>query len=404
MGNKIAVKIFLKRIYSFLSNKYKNFKLAYSYKEKYELVIVDDVFPCLITGFRIIEFSHYINNINNIKVFSTKESFPLVNEFRDQKIVLNEYLSYYPQSQGKITFSETFKFDFKTKFFYCVFINNIYKYFKECERLKIPFGFTLYPGGGMKYNDDEVDRKIKEVCSSDYFKFVIVNQQFLKNYLIERGLCLDSKIELIWGVPCSLNKPNFKLEKFDERKIKVCFFAAKYMDGGFDKGFDVFCEIIQKLNKSNKSLFEFHVGGGFGQSDVSFDFDNVYFHGYVKSTELSSFFVDKHIIISPNRPFVLDKKAFDGFPLGSCVEAMVQGVVLLATDYFNEINGNQFIDGDDLFKIDTNADSICNIVLNLESNREEIKRISLNSTNKVSFLYSEKEQLGRRLELIKKYL
>ena len=34
---------------------------------------------------------------------------------------------------------------------------------------------------------------------------------------------------MIWGVPCSLNKPSFQLEKFDERKIKVCFFAAKYI-------------------------------------------------------------------------------------------------------------------------------------------------------------------------------
>src|SRR4030066_370297 len=70
------------------------------------------------------------------------------------------------------------------KLFYCVFINNIYDNLNWLEKFKIPFIFTLYPGGGFQINNEIIDKKLKIVFNSPMFKKVIVTQIFTLDYLI----------------------------------------------------------------------------------------------------------------------------------------------------------------------------------------------------------------------------
>jgi len=101
------------------------------------------------------------------------------------------------------------------------FLTNIYENLVWLEKYKIPFVFTLYPGGGFQIEDFTSDYKLQKVLDSPQFRKVIVNQLFTKEYLISKKFCSADKIEFIFGcvVPQhSLNtnlifKDNYSVQK-----------------------------------------------------------------------------------------------------------------------------------------------------------------------------------------------
>ena len=207
-------------------------------------------------------------------------------------------------------------------------MNNVcmdkYKVLKFLEKNNIPFIFTLYPGGGFCLNNKECDEKLKRIFSSPCFKKVIVTQKTTYNYLIQNNLCSKDKIEFIYGVVTPSKIINRKrINKRTREKTKICFVAYKYSKNGEDKGFDLFVKSIEALRKIKN--IEFHVVGNFTEKDVeNVDVRNsIQFHGIKNIGELSEFYKDMDIIISPNRSNKLKQGSFDGFPTGTCTEAML---------------------------------------------------------------------------------
>ena len=106
------------------------------------------------------------------------------------------------------------------------------------------------------------------------------------------------------------------------------------------------------------------------------------------------------VIISPNRPFKLSKGSFDGFPTGSCTEAMINKVVLMCSD---ELKLNtKFEDGKEIIIIKTETDDIVEKVENLYKNPNKIVEIANNGRKKALKVYSKRNQILPRIKAIRK--
>ena len=67
--------------------------------------------------------------------------------------------------------------------------------------------------------------------------------------------------------------------------------------------------------------------------------ERIRFHGRMETSRLRSFFTGMDLVVSPNKPYTLHPGNFDGFPTGSCVEASLCGVAMMATDALRQNPG-----------------------------------------------------------------
>jgi glycosyltransferase involved in cell wall biosynthesis len=131
------------------------------------MIILDDYFPNIKTGFRVAEFNYYLHYYDAI-VYSTNNT----------EENYNEYFKIFPENKEKINQINNNMIDLVTipKLFYTVFLNNAYKFLTAFNTVKIPFIFTLYPGGGFGLNNLESDNKLLEIGKSPYLQKIIVTQ------------------------------------------------------------------------------------------------------------------------------------------------------------------------------------------------------------------------------------
>lgn len=363
--------------------------------EKTELVVFDSFFPNPLSAFRFYEYHDYIKRLRGT-VYTTGHSLHLL----DKEKTINYYINQYEyKKQVKL-----YNWDKKVvaKLAYSVFLNETIFFLPYIEKNKIPFIFTLYPGGGFRINDNESDIKLQKIFNSQYFRKVIVTQNVTQRYLLERGFCREEDIEFIYGVPMKPNKSRF-LKNKEKESFDICFVAAKYTEQGRDKGYDIFIDVAHKLNKISEK-FKFHIVGGFNENDIDITRieKSISFYGYLDISELREFYLDKEIIVSPNRTNVLAKGAFDGFPTASVVEAGLCGVVMLFTD---ELNQNiYFTNNEDCVFINHSVDLIVSKILHLFSNKEKLIYIANKGKNLLEKIFSYKYQMEPRNNLISKYI
>ena len=396
---------------SFYQKLYKKIK---DKTQKFSLIIFDDTFPSSYSPFRYEEYMSYLKEFKSVHIFSTGYSLQALNEESSEKELIKEFELKYPEYIGKvIDRQDNVKEKIETlnnKIAIITFLQNVVNdacdNLRVLEKNKIPFMFTLYPGGGFILNNEVSDNKIKMICDSKYFRKVIVTQKLTYDYLIEKKLCPEEKIEFIYGVvtPKNILKNKIKQKHYYTGQaneiLNICFIAHKYSEKGIDKGYDLFIDVAKKILKRHKNI-KFHIVGEFDETDIDVEDikDNVIFYGVRKSEWFNEFYKNMDIMISPNRPFKLSKGSFDGFPTASATEAMVNGVALLCTD---ELNLNiKFKDKQDLIIIKPEVDDIVDEIENLYTNPQKIKSIGLLGRKKVKKYYSNKYQVISREKLIK---
>ena len=165
---------------------------------KYELFIYDDIFPHPISGFRHEEFKILLSFFKDSKIFVEPLSYPaLKTDIEKHKDHILDFNFKFPELSNRILQKKTV-INVNAKLFYCVFLTNIYENLVWLEKYKIPFVFTLYPGGGFQIEDFTSDYKLQKVLDSPQFRKVIVNQLFTKEYLISKKFCSADKIEFIF--------------------------------------------------------------------------------------------------------------------------------------------------------------------------------------------------------------
>ncbi|TXK46960.1 glycosyltransferase family 4 protein [Pontibacter qinzhouensis] len=372
--------------------------------KKYNLIIYDDIFPSEKSLFRFIEFNYYISAFKNTKVLSTGSALRFLEGTESFNSIRNEFLL--KRKDAKVYFYKGLV-NFNTQLLYCVFLSNAYRIIDLVDYYKIPFVFTLYPGGGFRLHNEQSDIKLKRILESPNLKKVIVTQRITLDYLLAKGVCSKDKISYIFGVVGDVESKTNHLPKqrlgSEKHTFDICFVAAKYTPLGIDKGYDTFIAVAKKLVKIS-SIFHFHVVGGFNSDDIDISeiSNNITFYGFQNINFLNTFFKSKDLILSPNIPFQLADGAFDGFPLGTCIEASLNGVAIMACDELNQNDG--YINEEEIIIIKPHVSEIVNKILIYKDNYSKLLAISEGGRKKTLELYSHDKQLNTRYTILKEFI
>ena len=360
-----------------------------------DLLVVDDNFPVKESAFRYEEFTKILQNINNSMVLSTFESIRYSGK-KSRKALLqsvnseisNCILTKLPQNVNKC------------KMLYGLFLYNTYNYILPiAEKYKIPFAFTLYPGGRFSLNDSKSDLQLKRIFASKYFKKVIVTQRVTYNYLIDNNLCGRDKIAYIFGGILREQDLNRKIDhNIQKNKLNICFTAFKYSKFGEDKGYDVFIKIVERYK--NNSNINFHVVGNFDEKVIPIEkVENLKFYGIKEPEWFYDFYKNIDMIISPNIPGKINNGSFDGFPTSCVLEAGLNEVAMFCTDDLKQ-NDNHFKDGRDIIIIKHDVEEICAKIDYYSKHKEELIDLGKNGRAKIQEVYGYNSQIKPRINII----
>jgi len=374
--------------------------------KKGELIILDDIIPSLLSPWRTYEFNFLLKRFPNSVVLADLRNFTKYNLGLSFEKSLEKLVQSHSFFENRVKKINTFNV-INHRIAYTIFYMNIVRYFPYFEKNKMNFFFTLYPGGGFLLDNEEVNNTLKKICSSVNFKGIIVNQNFIKNYLVDHSIVKPECIHLIHGIPFQLNldkdlEVNFK--DFSQ-EVTILFFANKYKSGSTDKGWLVFQEVVSKLIGIRHEV-KFMVIGGYSDSDLDYKdlVKLVEFKGSLEESEYSKILNDNaHILISPNAPN-LSNGAFDGFPLGTCVSAGYYFNALLMTDFFEESRSSGWEDGVNFIRISQNADIISLKIKELLDNREKLENISYGANSLIRENYSYENQVLSRIKIFESAL
>ncbi|PKM51934.1 MAG: LPS biosynthesis protein RfbU [Firmicutes bacterium HGW-Firmicutes-7] len=359
-----------------------------------KLIIMDDLFPCLKTGFRVSEYNYYLNRYPNCELYSNVYT-----------TYINEYAMVYPQYLNKIKPAEIFDYARKDySLIYTVFINGILKYLNMIQATNTPFVFTLYPGGGFWLNDPMVDSKLSNVFQSPLFRKVIVTQKRTYEYLIDNRFVTPEKVEFIYGM---VPHPEYfdqtipkKFYKKGKTTFDICFVSHKYMSKGIDKGYDVFIDVCKYLAIDTENI-RFHVVGNYDDKDIDISDirDKITFYGLQNMDFFREFYSRMDMIISPNSSFVLvPGKNFDGFPTGCCIDALLNGVGLICTDDLNQ--NIEFEHQKDIVLITRDVKTIIDIVKYYYDSPEKLYELSALGQLKAKKIFDFNMQVQKRAAVI----
>lgn len=382
--------------------------------------IFDDVFPCSLSPFRYEEYMSYFNYFKHVNCLTTGFSLSALNEKNSVVKVIEDFTNQYPKFKKNFyvlpfkneVYLQSF-FDnmniYKKRLAIITFVNNMQT--KDIDNItflndaKIPFIFTLYPGGGFDMNDNVCIKKLKRIFSSNMFRKVVVTQHITKKFLLENNFCKEEDICFIPGVVTPRELLNINISQKihyggnDKSNLDICFVAHKCTRNGADKGYDKFIGVAKKLSKKYSNIY-FHVVGSFDEKviDITEIKDRIKFYGIRKTEWFKDFYKDKDIIISANIPYVLGKGGFDGFPTGSCTEAMLNEVALFATD---ELSQNIFFkDGEDFVKIKPSISDIYKKIIYYYDNPKKLAKLAKEGYKIVNEKYSTSNQVEKRIRLI----
>lgn len=397
----------IKSIY-YLGKKILNPEYFIPYKgfKKVDLLIYDNIYPHPVSGFRYEEFTVLLSEFSKSKIIIWPTSYSTLNTpITEHKKHIKSLIEANKSLSKKLKIRNGY-ININTKLFYCVFIDNIYNNLNWLEKYKIPFIFTLYPGVGFQVDNEIRDNKLKRVFDSPMFKKVVVTQLYTMDYLVKKNFCKHESIEYIFGgvVPqISIQKElnDKKSYLVNKPTFDICFCAAKYTPRGEDKGYDVFIEFAHQI-VAKYDFISLHIIGGFTEDDIDITLikDKIQFYGYQKFEELSTIYKNMDVLVSPNKPFVLSKGSFDGFPLGTAVEAALSGVVLLITDGLNQ--NTMFINNEDLIIIESNSSSIEKEIIALIKQPEKLYLISKKGKEKFRKVFCNEMQMKPRIEVLQK--
>lgn len=306
-----------------------------------ELVIFDDLFPHLLSAFRVAEFNEYLNHFKHSIVLSDASTFPSISESRSFEEVRKDYGRIFPYLKQRTMFLSTDLRLSNTKLAYSIFLNNAFRFLPIIKQYDLDFVFTLYPGGGFWLDHPDTDRKLREVCSYPRLRKVIVTQKISLEYLQKKRFLRDDQIEFIYGGVLPQNRLiGAKVKRnrygYEKKTFDICFVANKYTPLGEDKGYPTFIEVCHQLERKNE-FFRFHVVGNFSESDIDVTSikSKIHFYGRQPTEFFPEFYGKIDAILSPNIHFSIEPGSFDGFPTGCCIEAALCGVPVFATDPLN---------------------------------------------------------------------
>jgi glycosyltransferase involved in cell wall biosynthesis len=370
-----------------------------------DLVILDDCFPHLLSAFRIAEFNAYLGEFPSAEVHTTCVTRS-VEGFSYRKVAA-EYAAKYPAFARRVVQYDPRRI-LPARAAYVMFAHNAAFFLDTITRNRLPFAFTLYPGGGFQMNSPAGDASLTAIMRSPWFRKVIVTQRITRDYLLEHKFCRPDQIEFIFGGVAPFDqiiqaqRPRLQYRK-SKATFDICFVANKYMPRGIDKGYDVFVEVAKSLARVADDI-RFHVVGPFDGNDIDVGdvAGRMRFYGFQRTDFFPPFYAGMDVILSPNVPFVLGPGFFDGFPTGCCVEAGLCGVAVLCSD---ELKLNvAFNDGEEIAIIPRNVEAICGRVLGYYRDEAALAELSRNSRAAFRRVFDIANQMPPRTRLLREIM
>ena len=379
-----------------------------------DLLLLDSAFPSKSSSFRYAEFSIYLSHIENCSYSARPDQnffkYGEPNAFSNQ---IEAYLA-----ESGIPANRIRRFDStevqRAKVAYCVFLNAADMFFSQ---IGIPSAehliFTLYPGGGFFLHDDRSDGKLRKLCDNPKLAKIITTQKVTHEYLLENDFCEPERIEHIFGVPVPAAFREISCGRSvrpSDGPIRVCFVAHRYFGIGAEKGYDVFADVVRVL--ANSPDFHFHVVGGFDRSTVDLgDAENITFHGIKPADFFPGFYSEMNAIVSPNiQMSEVDPSCpayFDGFPTTCVVEAGLQAVAILATDFLRlnqHLDGRPIFSSDEIKIIDRDSESIAGLLRSYASDRPALARLGEAGRRALRREFSFEKQMRRRIDVLNSYI
>ena len=377
-------------------------RLRFNRPPEANLLILDDIFPHLLSAFRIAEFNAYLSRYEKAFAYSTSAAFPAVSERRTFREVRDEYLGVYPEFEGHV-FPFSHKLP-KADLIYFVFLHNAGYFMNVLKSSNTPFVFTLYPGFRLGQPDSE--ELLRKVCSLPNLAKVITTQTLSHKYLLE--FLEPERVEFIYGgvFPSNrLARPGSvrKYYQKDKGTFDICFVAFKYMPQGIDKGYDVFVEVAKELCRQHDDIF-FHVVGPFDRLDIDVSDlrGRIKFYGIRQTEFFPEFYAGMDLILAPNVPFVLRPGAFDGFPTGCCIEAGLSGVAVFCTDPLN-LN-IAFTDRDEIVIVPRDVEGICDLIEKYYRNYDSLVQLARRGQKAFGLTFGLDYQMEKRFRILDEYL
>lgn len=363
------------------------------------LVVLDDFFPNLLTGFRIAEFNAYLAHWPDLAILTTQPHFEACHA---------QYAARFPQWAARVR-----PFDERAlagaALAYLNFLNNAVQFLPALQARELPFVLTLYPGGGFGIDAPDSDGKLRRVLASPLLRALVVTAPAVARYVGEFAQREALRLPRVTEIPGVVVDPAY----FDvparvhfgagKGEPDVCFVAEKYMERGVNKGYPEFVAAAQIVAAADPTV-RFHVVGSFSPADVDLGPLNsrVRFCGTLPTAELRQFLLTMDAIVAPSRPFTLHAGNFDGFPTGACIEAAACGVAVLAADPLAQ--NRFFVDGRSIVLIDDVADHIAAALLTLLRAPERLRGIALAGRAVVRQHYAPERQIGSRIGLLEQQL
>lgn len=314
------------------------------------MIILDDFFPDLLTGFRVAEYNAHLSRFPGTEILSSLPEFAAAH---------TRYASRYPEYAARVGpyASEWLS---GCRLAYLNFLNNAVRFLEDLEEHRLPFVMTLYPGGGFGLHEAESDDKLMRVITSPRLKAIIATQPVTRDYLRDfagRHALQLPPLHLIPGVVVNPDyfvtpaSPRADSPRLANTGLDICFVGERYMPWATNKGYPEFIGALRLL-RDLPGLRVHLVGGGYTPEELQFGdlAEHVYYHGRLETAALQRLYATMDLIVSPSRPGVLHPGNFDGFPTGACVEAALCGVALLVTDALGQNPG--YTDNVDIFLLD----------------------------------------------------
>ena len=358
------------------------------------VVVLDDFFPNIYTGFRIAEFSALLARYPDLRVYTTSREF-------DQ--VYPQYAERFPALAPRVgRYEPGVLRDAGLAWF--MFIHNAVTFVPDLEAAGVPFVFSLNPGGGFGLDNPESDAKLDRVLASPMLRHVIATQTITRSYLLDRGFPAE-KVTLIYGGAINPKyvggEPEPRRYYPEKPVLDVAFIAHKYMPGAPNKGFPEFCALASIL--ADDERIAWHVAGH-GFSDEAWPVDlrrprSLRFHGLLESsTTLWEFTQELDLIVSPQRPFQLYPGNFDSFPTMSAVEASLRGAVMMCSDVL-QMN-DHYRDGVEIVVVPPQPDLLARKVSSLLDDPAHLVSIARAGQARSRELFSNDRQLGTRFGIL----
>jgi len=372
-----------------------------------ELLLIDDTFPQYrgagFAGRKHAEFIGFLELIPEAVTVCPPHSFSGARDskgfLRDRDLLLQSYPALSPE---KITYCQNLS-ELRGDLAYCVFPHYAHRLLPWLEARRLPFTFTIYPGGGFLMwgaGQGASDNRLRALFSSRCFAGVFVHHAIIRRYL-EAMHGLTEQIFFLKGgfsqMDPSLIRPK-TFYGFERQAMNICFVANRYDPMGLGKGYDVFINAAKRLSSLRPDC-RFHVVGDWSRDiiDVSDIGDKVQFHGYLATDALAHLYSEMDAIVSPTRIDVPREGKFDGFPL--VTDAGICGVAMFVSDPLGQ--NEDFVQGEELEIIRSDPDDVVERLLPYCSDPARLRDMSIRGQRRISELRNKEEKLAAKAAILK---